>query len=65
MLLPTLWQYQALRVAHHQIEEAKYNSGALAVEEVLAWAPSLDPAPEVIRIDLRSPSRNSYIGGKV
>ena len=46
------------------MEEATYNSGALTVQEVSAFAPSLDPAPKVIHIDLRSPSRNSYLGGK-
>ena len=46
------------------MEEATDNSGALAVEEVMALVASLDPAPKVIHIDLRSPSRNSYIGGK-
>ena len=30
----------------------------------MAWAASPDPAPEVIHIDLRSPLRNSYFGGK-
>ena len=66
MLLPTPWRNTkpSLSVAHHQIEEATYNSGALTVEEVVAWAASLDPAPEVIHIDLRSPSRNSHLGGK-
>ena len=52
----TLAQYQALPVAHHQLEEATYVSGD--------WAASLDPSPEVIHIDLRSPTRNSYLGGK-
>ena len=60
----TLTQYQALPVAHHQMEEATYQSGALAVDDVVAWATSLDPSPEVIHIDPRSPSRNSYLGGK-
>ena len=39
------------------MEEATYNSRALAVEDVVAWAACLDPALKVIRIDLRSPSR--------
>ena len=60
----TLARYQALPVARHQMEEATYNSGALAVEDVVAWAASLDPAPEVVHIDLRSPSHNSFLGGK-
>ena len=30
----------------------------------MGWAASLDPSPEVIHIDLRSPSRNSYLGGR-
>ena len=46
------------------MEEATCNSGALAVEDVVAWGASLDLAPEVIHIDLRSPSRNCYLGGK-
>ena len=49
-------QYQALPVTHHQMEEAPYNSGALAFEEVVALAASMDPGPEVIHMDLRSPS---------
>ena len=49
----TLAEYQALLVAHHQMEEATYNSGELAVEEVVAQAASLDPVPKVIHIDLR------------
>ena len=60
----TLVQHQALPIAHHQMEEATYNSKALAVEEVVAWSASLDPAPEVIHIDLRSPLRNADNGGK-
>ena len=60
----TLAQYQALLVAHHHMEEATYQSGTLAVEDVVAWAASLDPSPEVIHIDLHSPSCNSYLGGK-
>ena len=60
----TLARYEALPVTHHQMEEAMYNSGALALEEFVAWAASLDPTPDVIHIDLRSPSRNSYLGGK-
>ena len=46
------------------MEEATYRSGALAVDDVVAWAASLDPTPEVIHIDLCSPSRNSYLGRK-
>ena len=46
------------------MEEATYLSGALAVNDVLAWAASLDPSPKVNHIDLRSPLRNSYLGGK-
>ena len=30
----------------------------------MAWATSLDATPDVIDIDLRSPSPNSYLGGK-
>ena len=30
----------------------------------MAWAAAVDPAPEVIHIHLRSPSRNSYLGGQ-
>ena len=59
----TLAQYQALPVAHHQMEEVTYRSGALSVEDVVVWAASLNPAPEVIHLDLHSPSRNSYPGG--
>ena len=46
------------------MEEATYNTGALALKEVAALAASLHPAPEVLHIHLRSPSRNSYIVGK-
>ena len=60
----TLAHYQALPVAHHQLEEATYQSGALGVDDVVGWAASLDPSPEVIHIDLRSPTRNSYLGGR-
>ena len=28
------------------------------------WSASLDPSPDVIHIDMRSPSRNSYLGGR-
>ena len=60
----TLAHYQALPFAHHQLEEATYLSGALEVDVVVGWAASLDPSPEVIHIDLRSPSHNSYLGGR-
>ena len=60
----TLAHYQALPVAHHELEEATYLSGALRVDDVLGWAASLDPSPEVIRIDMRSPTGNSYLGGR-
>ena len=30
----------------------------------MGWAASLDPTPEVIHLDLGSPSRNSYMGAK-
>ena len=64
----TLAHYQALPVAHHQLEEATYGSGALhasmGVDDVVGWAASLDPSPEVIHIDMRSPTRNSYLGGR-
>ena len=60
----TLAHYQALPVAHHQLEEATYLSGALGVDDSVGWAASLDPSPEVIHIDVRSPSRNSYLGGR-
>ena len=46
------------------MEEATYQSGALAVQDVVALAASLDPTPEVIHVALRGPSRNSYLGGK-
>ena len=46
------------------MEEETYQSGALAVDDVVGWAASLDPSPEVLHINLRSPSRNSYLGGK-
>ena len=32
----TLAQYQALPVAHHQIEEVTYRSGVLTVKDVVA-----------------------------
>ena len=60
----TLAHYQALPVAHHQLEEATYQSGALGVDNVVGWAASLDPSPDVIHIDMRSPTRNSYLGGR-
>ena len=59
----TLAHYQALPGAHHQLEEATHESGALGVDDVLGAA-SLDPSPEVIHIDMRSPTRNSYLGGR-
>ena len=60
----TLAQYQALPVAQHQLEEATYQLGALGLDDVMGLATSLDPSPEVIHIDLCSPSRNCYLGGK-
>ena len=60
----TLAHYQALPVAHHQLEEAAYQSGALGVDDVVGRAASLDPSPDVIHIDMRSPTRNSYLGGR-
>ena len=39
----TLAQCQALPVAHHQLEEAIYQSGALGVDDLIGWAASLDP----------------------
>ena len=54
----TLAHSQALPVSHHQLEEAAYLSGALGVDDVVCWAASLDPSPEVIHIDMRSPNRN-------
>ena len=60
----TLAHYQALPVSHHQLEEAAYLSGALGVDDVVGWAASLDPSPEVIHIDMRNPTRNSYLGGR-
>ena len=38
----TLAHYQALPVAHHQLEEATYQSGALGVDDVVGWAAPLD-----------------------
>ena len=60
----TLAHDQAISVAHHQLEEATYKLGALGVDDVVGWAASLDPSPDVIHIDLRSPTRNSYLMGK-
>ena len=60
----TLQKYQALPTAHSQLEDATYRSGALGVDDVVGWAASLDASPEVSYINLRSPSRNSYLGGK-
>ena len=60
----TLAHYQAPPVAHHQLEEATYQSVALGVDDVVGSAASLDPSPDVIHIDLRSPTRNSYLGRK-
>ena len=62
MLLPT--PGRNIKPSYHEMEEATYNSEALAAEDVVAWVASEDPAPEVIHIDVRSPSRNSYLGGK-
>ena len=59
-----LAHYQALPVAHHQLEEATYESGALRVDDIVGWAASLDPSPDVIHIDMRSPTHNSYLGGR-
>ena len=60
-----LAHYQALPVAHHQLEEGTYLSGALEVDDVVGWAASLDPSPEVIQIDVCSLTRNFYLGGRV
>ena len=60
----TLAHYQALPVAHHQLEEATYESGALGVDDIVGWAASLHPSPDVIHIDMRSPTRNSYLRGR-
>ena len=60
----TLAHYQALPVAHHQLKEATYLSGALGVDDVVGWVACLDPSPEVSHIDVRSPTRNSYLGGR-
>ena len=60
----TLAHYQALPVAHHQLEEATYESEALGVDAIVGWAASLDPSPDVIHIDMRSPTRNRYLGGR-
>ena len=60
----TLAHYQALPVAHHQLEEATYESEALGVDAIVGWAASLDPSSDVIHIDMRSPTRNSYLGGR-
>ena len=60
----TLAHYQALPVAHHQLDEATYDSEALGVDDIVGWAASLDPSPDVIHIDMRSPTRNSYLGGR-
>ena len=39
--------------------------GVLVVEVVVAWAASPPPpGPHVIHINLRSPTRNAYFGGK-
>ena len=37
-----------------------YGSGALGVDDVVGWAASLDPSPDVIHIDMRSPTRKPY-----
>ena len=60
----TLAHYQALPVAHHQLEEATYESEALGVDDIVGWAASLDLSPDVIHIDMRSPTRNSYLAGR-
>ena len=60
----TLARHQALPVAHQQFEEATYLSRALGVDDVVAWAASLDPSPDVFHIDLRNPTRNSYFLGE-
>ena len=46
------------------MKEVAYGFGALAGEEVVSRATSLDPAPEVIHIDLLSPLHNCYVGEK-
>ena len=32
------------------------------MDDIVGWAASLDPSPDVIHIDMRSPTRNSYLG---
>ena len=59
----TLAVYQGFPVAHHHMEEATYDQDALGVAKVVDWAASLALAPEVVHIDLRSPLRNSCLGG--
>ena len=34
------------------------------MDDIVGWAASLDPSPDVIHIDMRSPTRNSYLGGR-
>ena len=60
----TLAHDQGVSAAHRQLEKATYQSGALGVNDTVGWAASLDPSPDVFHIDLRSPSRNSYLWGE-
>ena len=56
----TVAQYQALPVAHHQMEEATYNSGAQAVEEVVAWT----PPPRLFTLICAAPCATLTLGGR-
>ena len=47
----TVAQYQALPVAHHPLEEAAYQSGALGLYGVVGWPASLDPPTPHTRHD--------------
>ena len=60
----TLAHYQALSVSHHQLEEAAYLWRGLRMDDGVSRAASVDPSPEVIHIDMPSPIRNSYLGGR-
>ena len=60
-----LARYEALPIAHHRMEEAMNSSKTLAMEEVVAWAASLHPGPQVIHIDLRTPRATLLLGTRL
>ena len=61
---PGTYELAFLIKKKHELEEATYESAAPGVDDIVGWAASLDPSPDVIHIDMRSPTRNSYLGGR-